>query len=146
MEMQISRRRSSITILFEAKRLWRAQPLKASHRKGESPQYRDHKPFRDLPGPTQHPRLAGYQYAAGSSSQHESLSALREAASFRNSRFSLQTVSRSSRMQRTLKNSYLLIYTTIMASCFYTNSPVHNPSPNSCFAVVLFEYLLMWTD
>lgn len=41
METQISGRKSSITILFEAKRLWRAQLLKVSHRQRESPQYRE---------------------------------------------------------------------------------------------------------
>lgn len=113
----------------------RAQPLKVSHRKRERSWIQgDHKQFRDSPGPSQHPRLAGYQYAAGDSSQQESLSALWEAASFCNSHFSLPTVSRSSPMQRTLKKSHTFISTTITASCFYTNSLVCNQSTYSCFA------------
>lgn len=146
MEMQISGRKSSITISFKAKRLWRAQPLKVSHRKRERSWIQgDHKQFRDSPGPSQHPRLAGYQYAAGDSSQQESLSALWEAALFCNSHFSLPTVSRSSPMQRTLKKSHTFISTTITANCFYTNSLVCNQSTNSCFAGV-FLSIYSYTD
>lgn len=112
---------------------------------GKSSVQTDPKQFRACQVTANTLALVSYQYAAGSSSQHEA-ALCKGAASFGSSHFSLQVGSRSSSMQRTLKQSHPLITMTIMTSCFHTDSLVHNLNPNACFAVVLFECLLMWAD